>query len=606
MMLRNVSLIAFASALACVASVAAWTQVKPAKIKRQGAIPVKVVGNPGSYTLYRGGNPYFIRGVGGNGSTDLLVQLGGNSIRTWGAENLGDTLDYAHQNGLTVTAGIWLGHTGDFNYSDPAQVKAQFEMCRGVVERYKDHPALLMWAFGNEMEGNGKDRKVWEAVEAIAAMSKSLDPNHPTMTVIAEIGDDKVKSIQDICKSIDIIGVNSYGGAPTLASRFAKQGGRKPYILTEFGPLGQWEVPKTRWEAPIEATSTEKADFYRKSYEAAVSGAKGTCLGSYAFLWGNKQEATATWFGMLLPDGKHVGAVDVLAEKWTGKPRKNLVPRIVQYSTVQTDKLRPGQVIQAIVQTKDPEGKPLRVQWLLQGETVERLTAGRDEKAPPTYHGAILQSDKNAATVKMPTKGGGYRLFVYVYDDAGGAAVANIPLYVEAPIEKPNAIKADLPLVVYDESKDSLPFAPTGYRGNIGALELNFDCKSNVHTGKHCLEVRFSQASGWAGVAFQFPANDRGQAPEAIDLSGAKSLTWWMRGARGGEKVKIEFGILKADKPFPDSASASQDFILNREWKRYEVNLASKDLSRMKTGFVLVVAAEGSPVQFFLDEIRYE
>ncbi len=392
---------------------------------------VKVAGTPGKFHLVRNGQPYFINGVGGNGSMKLLVEIGGNSIRTWGAEQLGQTLDEAHRHGLTVTAGIWLGHTGGFNYSDPAAVKQQFEMCKEVVERYKNHPALLMWAFGNEMEGNGKDPKVWQAVEAIAAMSKRIDPNHPTMTVIAEIGDDKVKSIQELCPSIDIIGINSYGGAPTVAERYAKQGGRKPYVVTEFGPLGQWEVPKTRWDAPIEATSTEKADFYRRSYEAAVVRAKGTCLGSYAFLWGNKQEATATWFGMLLPDGTPLGAVETISELWTGKRRPNLAPRIEKLSVPQSDRLKQGQVLEGSLVANDPEKRPLRVRWMLTGEAVERLTAGRDERVPASYPEAILESNERTARVKLPTKSGGYRLFAYVYDDAGLAAVANVPLFVE-------------------------------------------------------------------------------------------------------------------------------------------------------------------------------
>jgi len=339
-------------------------------------------------------------------------------------------LDDAHRYGLTVTAGIWLGHTGGFNYHDKAAVKAQFEMCKEVVQKYKDHPALLIWAFGNEMEGNGKDPKVWEALEAIAAMCKRTDSKHPTMTVIAEIGDDKVAAIQELCPSIDIIGVNSYGGAPTLAKRFAKQGGKKPYIVTEFGPLGAWEVKKTRWDAPIEPTSGEKADHYRASYIAAVTNAKGTCLGSYAFLWGTKQEVTATWYGMLLPDGEPLAAVDVMAELWTGKRRPNLVPRIHRLSVSPNDSLKAGQIVEARIDASDPELGSLRIKWVLTAEAVERLSAGRDEQVPPVFPDSIQKVSEKSATVKMPSQSGGYRLFAYVLDEAGGAAVANVPLFV--------------------------------------------------------------------------------------------------------------------------------------------------------------------------------
>ncbi|MBX3095729.1 MAG: hypothetical protein KF812_02595, partial [Fimbriimonadaceae bacterium] len=395
---------------------------------------VEVVGEYGRYQLMRNGEPYVIHGVGGNGNRELLIECGANSFRTWGAENIGDILDEAHEDGLTVTVGIWLQHATGFDYHDASAVKKQFEMCKAVVQEHKDHPALLMWAFGNEMEANPDDIAVWKAVEEIAAMSKAIDPNHPTMTVVAEIGGEKVKNIHAICKSIDIIGINSYGGARSLKERYRAAGGTKPYIITEFGPLGSWEVPKTRWDAPIEATSTEKADFYQSAYDAAVKGNPGVCLGSYAFLWGHKQEATATWFGMLLPNGAPLAAVDVMSQNWTGRPRANLVPRMENLSVSQVDHLRPGQVVKATLKCMDPEGKPLKVRWVLTAEGRERLTAGRDEAVPEGYPQAIVSSTNTEATIRMPASGDGYRIFAYVFDEAGGAAVGNVPLFVDGPI----------------------------------------------------------------------------------------------------------------------------------------------------------------------------
>lgn len=427
----KVSIIAVAAVAVC-ALVGAATLRKdsPPKAAPASGSKVTLVKKDGGYQLLRNGQPYFIKGVGGNGSRKLLLEIGGNSFRTWGAENIGQVLDDAHKDGLTVTVGIWLMHAGEFNYHDPVAVKKQFEMCKEVVQKHKDHPALLMWAFGNEMEAHPDDPAVWKAVEDIAAMSKKIDPNHPTMTVIAEIGGYKVKNLHAICKSIDIVGINSYGGAPSLKERYPIAGGTKPYIITEFGAPGTWEVAKTKWEAPIEWTSTAKAVWYRDAYEKSIKGNPGVCLGSYAFLWGNKQEGTATWFGMLLPDGAHTGAVDVMAELWTGKPRKDLVPKIEKLELSAADYLKPGQTIQATLVASDPEGKPLRVKWLLKGEVKVRLTAGRDEVVPPTYSEALITSTNSSAEFKVPTESGAYRIFAYVYDDAGGAAVANVPIFV--------------------------------------------------------------------------------------------------------------------------------------------------------------------------------
>jgi hypothetical protein len=111
------------------------------------------------------------------------------------------------------------------------------------------------------MEGDGSDPNVWKAVEEIARMVKQVDPNHPTLTVIAELGAEgiKAKQVKALCPDIDILGINSYGGALSLPTRLKASGWTKPYMVTEFGPNGPWEVGKTSWGAPLEPTSTEKA-----------------------------------------------------------------------------------------------------------------------------------------------------------------------------------------------------------------------------------------------------------------------------------------------------------------------------------------------------------
>jgi hypothetical protein len=184
---------------------------------------------------------------------------------------------------------------------------------------------------GNEMEGDGNDPNVWKAVEEIARMVKQIDPSHPTVTVIAELGANgiKAKQVRALCPSIDILGVNSYGGAASLAQRLKAAGWTKPYLVTEFGPNGPWEAGKTAWGAPLEPTSTKKARDYADRYAASVASQKGWCLGSYVFLWGDKVEGTPTWFGMFLPGtGERLGTVDAMARSWSGNTPRQPVPEI--------------------------------------------------------------------------------------------------------------------------------------------------------------------------------------------------------------------------------------------------------------------------------------
>ena len=49
--------------------------------------PVSVVEVQGRWQLLRNGYPYYVIGAGGETHLNELVDIGGNSIRTWGAEN---------------------------------------------------------------------------------------------------------------------------------------------------------------------------------------------------------------------------------------------------------------------------------------------------------------------------------------------------------------------------------------------------------------------------------------------------------------------------------------------------------------------------------------
>ena len=405
-----------------------------------GPVPVELrKAADGSWQLARGGHLFTIKGAGGHRSLKLLAECGGNSVRTWGADQLDRTLDEAHRHGLTVTAGIWLGHERHgFDYNDPKQVVDQLERARAAIAKYKDHPAILMWGIGNEMEGaQGDNPAIWRAVNDIARAAKQLDSNHPTMTVVAELGGERVPSIHRLCPDINIIGVNAYGGGPTVLKRYREAGGTKPIVITEFGPNGPWESPKTSWGAPIEPSSTAKADAYRRTYESSTTAdARKICLGSYAFLWGWKQEATATWFGMLLSDGSRTQAVDVMAELWTGRPPANNCPQIRSVKLGGDGGNAEGQVaagaivIATLDATDADRDDTLSVEWRLQREADQHVTGGDAQAAPPSCPDAVVRSDGRGATVRLPKEPGGYRLFVVVHDGRGGAAVANVPLLV--------------------------------------------------------------------------------------------------------------------------------------------------------------------------------
>jgi hypothetical protein len=582
----------------------------PSFVFAQGAT-VKIVPRDDGWQLIRNSQPYLIKGVGGDKQLDQLAAAGGNSIRTWSAEKLKPILDQAHKRNLTVTVGLWLGHERHgFDYNNAEQVATQFQAVQKAITEFKDHPAVLMWGIGNEMEGYaaGDNAAIWSAINNLAVMAKKIDPNHPTMTVVAEIGGDRVKNIHRLCPDIDIVGINSYGGAATLPKRYRDAGGTKPYVITEFGPAGMWEVQKNAWGAAPELTSTQKAEAYKATYTANVIGNSSHCLGSYAFLWGQKQEATATWFGMLLPDGSRLAAVDTVSELWTGMAPANRCPTIQSLRLIGDAKVKPQAKVTVRLEVTDPDKDSLKVEWILQAEPLTFGVGGDDETVPPTFPDAIVKADASAAEIRMPDNGGGYRLFAYVRDGKGGAAVGNVPLYVDAPVKIPSAQKTSLPFVVYsDGGAAKAPFVPTGWMGNTKAMKLDEEHKTNPHSGTTCLKFDFAANDGWGGIVWQSPPNDWGDKPGGWDLTGAKSLTFWARGDKGGEVVSFQIGILGSDKKFSDSANAKLDSVgLTSEWKQYRIDLSGKNLSRIKTGFVINVANPGKPLSLYVDDISYE
>lgn len=574
---------------------------------------VKIVEENGAFHLICDGKPFFIKGGGGDGARQLLHDSGGNSFRTWGADDLGAQLEEAQRLGLKVTIGIWLGHKEHgFDYNNAEQVAAQYETAKKAILKYKDHPALLMWGIGNEMEGyeKGDNAAIWSAINNIAAMAKRLDPNHPTMTVIAEIGGDRVKSINRLCPDIDVIGINSYGGGPSLPERYKAAGGTKPYVITEYGPGGVWETGKNDFGAVPELSSTAKAALYKKTWDSAIAGQK-LCLGGYAFAWGFKQEATATWFGMLLPDGSKLGAVDALTEAWSGKPPANRCPELKSLKVEGNDKVEPGATVKATIDVTDPDGDPLKVDWVLQSDNARMNTNGDKENAPPTYPDAIVHGGNTGVEIKMPKFGGIYRLFAYVHDNHNGAAVANVPILVKGGAEAPAVVgkPTTLPYTVYAEADQAAGqvFIPSGYMGNYAAIKADERYAVKPHSGKTCMQWQYTAKDNWGGVVWQSPANDWGDQAGGKNLTGATKLTFWARGEKGGEVVSFLCGIINKDKPFFDTVQAKLEKVsLTTDWKQYTIDLKNKDLSRIKTGFGWTLAAEGQPITFYLDDIRYE
>ncbi|MDF3130538.1 glycoside hydrolase family 2 TIM barrel-domain containing protein [Kiritimatiellaeota bacterium B1221] len=399
---------------------------------------VEITGDAESgFQLLKNGKPYVIKGGGGTHYFDVMAANGGNTVRTWGVgKDTRDLLDRAHANGISVTVGLWLGHERHhFNYSDPDQLAGQRAAVEAAVKQFRNHPALLSWGLGNEMEGiqsRGDSPVIWKEVNHLARMIKELDPNHPVMTVVANVNPDKVQAVMDYAPDVDILGVNAYAGAQNIGKNLKAYGWKKPYAVTEYGLPGPWEVAHTSWDAPIEPTSREKAGFYYVATKGILEDTR-QCLGAYAFVWGNKQEATASWFGMFLPTGEKTPRVDAVAKAWTGEWPANRAPILKEtVMPMANQKVKGGRNFAVLAQYKDADGDTLTYAWEVVEESTDRRTGGDAEAAPEKVAHAVKALDgEGNALLTTPRKPGAYRLFVTVKDGKGSGCMDNWPFYVE-------------------------------------------------------------------------------------------------------------------------------------------------------------------------------
>lgn len=410
----------------CLFSIASFAQVVKVEVKK----------GPEGWYLERGGEPYYIKGAGGIDNLDEMKYLGANSVRTWSLDDAEEVLDIAYENGLTVMMGMWVQHERHgFDYDNEEAVAQQLEKFTAAVHRFKDHPALLLWGIGNEVDLFYSNTKVWDAIQDIAAMIHELDPNHPTTTVTAGLDSTEAYLIRTRVPDMDIYGINTYGDIGKIPGDIRQFGWEGPYIISEWGPTGHWEVPKTEWGAPIEETSTEKAAVYRKRFNNYIKADREKCIGSYVFLWGQKQETTSTWYGLFTEDGDPTELLDELYLAWRGEQAPNLAPKILDFTLGRKKALdniyiKAGDRMPANVEFEDPEGGEVSVEWYVYPESKAQSAGGDYENAIMPELGAVRNRKDNTATLLAPKEEGAYRLFVFVADKEKRTAYANIPFYV--------------------------------------------------------------------------------------------------------------------------------------------------------------------------------
>jgi hypothetical protein len=387
--------------------------------------------------------PFYINGAGVDfGSIKSLAEYGGNAFRTWRVNNGEKTgreiLNEAHEHGLMVCMGLEVERERHgFDYDDELAVAKQMAEIKKDILDLKDHPALLMWGIGNELNLRHKNPKVWDAVNDLSEMIHKLDPNHPTTTMLAGAEPDEIKLVVARCPDLDLLSFQIYGEINKLPDFLQKSDYQGAYMITEWGATGHWECTQTNWERPIESNSTEKAQDYFSRYIDVIAADKNQCIGSFVFLWGQKQERTPTWYGLFLENNNSTEAAQVMQYLWTGQWPACRIPQIGKLKVngklaEENVCLATGQIYNASIEVVSSD-KNLHYRWEIMKEVDRDMESdgGDFEPTPEVVWQQQASVNSQKVTFQAPSRGE-YRLFVYIDDPNSGTATANMPILVES------------------------------------------------------------------------------------------------------------------------------------------------------------------------------
>jgi len=163
--------------------------------------------------------------------------------------------------------------------------------------------------------------------------------------------------------------------------------------------------------------------------------------------------------------------------------------------------------------------------------------------------------------------------------------------------------------VYYDNDAGGNHFYPSGWMGDAPSITFDSNNIKNIHSGTSCIKITFkSTSNNWAGIYWQEPENNWGTVKNAgYDLSGATKLSFRARGKKGNEVVEFFAGGITGSHPDSFKKTSTGKITLTDYWKKYTINVGTKDLSNVIGGFGLTLdgAKNTDGAVFYLDDIKY-
>lgn len=394
----------------------------------------------GKYTLYKNNKPFYIKGASGSANLNLLKQSGGNAIRIWDTTNLGAVLDSARASNISVIVGLPVQNSNVADlYNHPGRIAAQHDAFKKIVNRFREHPAVLMWCVGNELDFplSWSYNPFYKAYNELTDMIHRDDPHHPVTTTILNFNPKYIATLLLRC-DIDLISFNIFSTLDLLRQnlRYYLWLWHGPYMVLEWGIDGPWQGTKqTAWGAYIEKTSNEKAEIYKERYQRNMPLESRRFLGGFVFFWGHKQETTHSWFSIFDAQGRKTAAVKTMKYLWTGKTSDESFPEIKQMlvenrNAFQNIILMPGRKSYAEVALLSSADSIKAINWQIFREDWFKKNNENSTRLLKPLSQLMKAEQGLKAVFTTPAQEGPYRIFVTLYDHKGNIATCNTPFYV--------------------------------------------------------------------------------------------------------------------------------------------------------------------------------
>jgi len=201
--------------------------------------------------------------------------------------NISRYLDTVDRKGLKIIYSIKDFYEGTKYY--PGKLgnhEGEDEMTRGIISEFKDHPAILAWYINDELPS-----KYIPRLSKRHKMVKSLDPHHPTWSVLFQV--DELESYAD---TSDIIGADPYP-VPQKSMSMASDWTKK--VREAVGPnRAVWMVPQAHNNSLYSKENYRSPTFDEMrsmAYQCLVHGANGLVFYSFFDLKRDPEGFESRW-----------------------------------------------------------------------------------------------------------------------------------------------------------------------------------------------------------------------------------------------------------------------------------------------------------------------